>query len=233
MQLMNEGQNEWNASYISGGNILFYPHEEIVRFVNKYVRKRENMASFKNVMELTNAEWQSFRSLDLGCGIGRHMKFLDEFGLNPYGIDLSGSAIAMGKNWLYSIGRPSVADNMSIGSVAKLPYEDNWFQICVSHGVLDSMERDIAIKGMQEVHRVLKQGGMMYLDLVMDNASSDVDEIVESGYEMGTIQSYFTLEGIHKLFEKMFEIIELKIIEWKDASGNAFNRRAHLIIKKV
>lgn len=94
----NEGRAEWNAAYDRGGNITFYPHEEIIRFVNKYVRKREGIQEFRNVMDLPEDEWDQFKSLDLGCGIGRHVKFLDEFGLEPYGIDLSETAVSIGKD---------------------------------------------------------------------------------------------------------------------------------------
>ena len=71
-------QAEWNNSYLGGGNMCFYPHEEIIRFVNKYIRKRDGIHEFHNVMDLPDEEWMNFKSLDLGCGIGRHVKFLDE-----------------------------------------------------------------------------------------------------------------------------------------------------------
>ena len=70
-----EEQRKWNQAYDRGGNICFYPHEEIIRFVNRYVRKREGIDVFRNVMNLPQTEWESFKSLDLGCGIGRHVKF--------------------------------------------------------------------------------------------------------------------------------------------------------------
>ena len=129
MDLMKQGQNVWNDAYENRGNILFYPHEEIVRFINKFIRKRTGVAEFKNMMQLSDFEWDNFRSLDLGCGIGRHIKFLDEFGLNPYGIDLSNEAIEEGKLWMYSINKKYLADKMIIGSVTKLPYKDNYFNI--------------------------------------------------------------------------------------------------------
>lgn len=41
----------WDEAYERGGNILFYPHEEVIRFVNKYVRKRVGLSEFKDVAE--------------------------------------------------------------------------------------------------------------------------------------------------------------------------------------
>lgn len=51
-----EEQRKWNQAYDRGGNICFYPHEEIIRFVNRYVRKREGIDVFRNVMNLPQTE---------------------------------------------------------------------------------------------------------------------------------------------------------------------------------
>lgn len=226
-----QGSQEWNTSYTRGGNILFYPHEEIIRFVNKYVRKRHDINVFEDILPLLSSE-SDFSSLDLGCGIGRHVKYLDESGLNPYGIDLSDTAINKGKEWLNSIGKKELADKLTVGSVVDLPYKDNTFGMCVSHGVLDSMPREIAVQGMREVKRVLLPGALMYLDLIMGTEIREGDEIVDDGYEQGTIQSYFTVESI-KNFLSDYEIIDFNIITSMDDAGTLRNKRAHLIIKNV
>lgn len=217
----------WNTSYGKGDNVLFYPHEEIIRFINRYVRKRYGFDSFKDICPLLSEA--SCASLDLGCGIGRHIKFLDEFDLNPYGIDLSETAIAMGKEWLTSIGKNDLAEKMIVASVAELPFTDDHFSICVSHGVLDSMPRSIAYEGMCEVRRVLKPGALMYLDLIMDN-DHDGDEIVESGIEEGTTQSYFTIDAIKDLV-RGFDILDFTIISRSDDEDNMISKRAHLVIR--
>ena len=173
-----------------------------------------------------------YASLDLGCGIGRHVKFLDEFNLNPYGIDLSETAIEMGQKWMRAINKDCLADRMTVGSVTNLPYEDNFFGMCVSHGVLDSMPREIADQGMKELRRVLSPNGLMYLDLIMGLDTREGDEIVDGGYEDGTVQSYFTVESIKK-FLSDFDIVDFKIISESDDKGNLRNRRAHLIIKNL
>ncbi|MGI0528413.1 class I SAM-dependent methyltransferase [Treponema socranskii] len=226
-------QNEWNDSYRGGGNVLFYPHEEIIRFVNKYVRKRTSYNSFRNVMKLSDDDWKNFRSLDLGCGCGRHVNFMDEFGLNPYGIDLSDMAIALGKEWFFHIGKRNLCDRLIVGNVADLPFQDDFFNICVSHGVLDSMPRDIAIKGIQETLRCMKTGGMIYLDLIMNMTSSDKEEVQVDGLERDTIQSYFTLRSIKDFIPSTTEIVDFKIVNWCNNNGVSFNKRAHLIIRKI
>lgn len=233
---MNEKRLKWNASYSRGGNICFYPNEEIVRFINKYVRKRDGIAHYNNIMDLTEEEWINFASLDLGCGMGRHVKFLDEFNLNPVGIDLSDTAIEMGKDWFSSLGREDLAEKLMIGNVDDLPYEDESFQLCVSHGTLDSMPREIANKGIKEVLRVLKPKGFIYFDLIMDDKYGDRDVIVSTGYEKETIQSYFTIDSIKDFVCRggvQAKIIEFKIATWTDDKGNEIDKRGHIIIQKI
>lgn len=223
----------WNNTYCNGGNVLFYPHEEIVRFVNKYVRKRIGINEYLNVMNLSETEWKNIKSLDLGCGIGRHVKFLDEFGLNPYGIDLSEKAITTGKDWFHAIGLNHLSEKITIGSVTGLPYKDDSFSICVSHSVLDCMERDVAKKGIKELHRVLKRGALTYLDFRMNAENSDQDEVVRKGFNSGTVESFFTLNTIKEFLFGLFDLVEVKIVEWTDGSGKFLNRRAHVVIKAM
>lgn len=228
----DDGKENWNDAYKRGGNICFYPHEEIVRFVNRYVRKRDGIDDFHNLMNVTEDDWNNFKSLDLGCGIGRHVKFLDEFGLNPYGIDLSNTAIEMGQKWFRSLGREDLAQKLTVGSVTELPYDDETFWICVSCGTLDSMQREVAQKGMEEAFRVLKKNGLMYLDLIMGIQDKNGDEIVDSGYEKDTVQSYFTYDSIRGFLGECAEIIRFEIIMHSDEHENITGRRAHLVVRK-
>ena len=39
--------NEWEKSYKNFDNFLFYPHEEVIRFVSKYIRKK---VGFENLL---------------------------------------------------------------------------------------------------------------------------------------------------------------------------------------
>ena len=235
MNLISMGQDMWNEAYGRRGNIVFYPNEEIVRFINRYVRRRTGISDFTNIMSLETSEWRNFTSLDIGCGIGRHIKLLDEFGLNPHGIDLSSDAIAEGRKWMCLLGKRELADRMLVASVTDLPYEDAFFNICVSHSVLDCMPRDTARKGLDDAFRVLKKNGLMYLDFYMNDAKGDMDEKVLAGFDVGTVKSYFTVQSIKELIGDRGNICEFKIIRATDADGNdiEFGCRAHVIIKKI
>jgi len=124
--------DEWDLSYQHGDNFLFYPHEEVIRFVSKYIKKRTGINEYKEISPL-------MRGLDLGCGIGRHVIYLDDMKLEAYGIDLSKTAVEKAKKWCEYLGKNHLKDRFEIGDITKIPYEDNYFDFIVSHGVLDSM----------------------------------------------------------------------------------------------
>ena len=43
---MRNNKQAWEKSYLRGDNHVFYPHEEVIRFVSKYIRKRVGFNEF-------------------------------------------------------------------------------------------------------------------------------------------------------------------------------------------
>ena len=80
----------WDKSYENKDNYLFYPNEEIIRFLNKYIERRTNL-NIKNKNKVF---------LDIGCGSGRHLKFIVENGYFCYGVDISSKALSFAKSLL-------------------------------------------------------------------------------------------------------------------------------------
>lgn len=218
---------EWDEAYKNGGNICFWPHEEIVRFVSKYIRKR---VSYDKFIEIRKYE----KALDLGCGIGRHMKFLDEMSFQAAGIDLSETAVNMGKAWFKALGKENLMNHIQCGSITNMPYEDHAFDFVVSHGVLDSMEFSIAEAGIKEAARVLKKNGLMYFDVIMDeNSNKAHEEIVKEPLEYGTVQLYYNENKINELLKDNYKILEYKIINFCSREEDIIHKRAHIICERV
>ncbi|AWW26391.1 class I SAM-dependent methyltransferase [Acetobacterium sp. KB-1] len=227
---MDTKKNEWNNSYINKDNYVFYPHEEIIRFVSKYIKKRVGISDFKPIIE-------EKKGLDMGCGIGRHIIYLDEMELEPYGIDISDYAIEYAKKWFYHENKTHLIDRLTVGSVEQFPYEDNSFDFVISHGVLDSMEFNTAVIGVLEVFRVLKKGCYFYFDVVSGDDFNHYreyagEELVKSEHEKNTIQSYFNYRKIKKLLGDNFEIIECILIQRESVINQIKNSRYHIIAKK-
>ena len=217
---------EWDDSYANKDNAVFYPHEEVIRFTSKYIRKRVGFDSFVDSHTLSSTP----KVLDLGCGIGRHVKYLHEYGLEAYGIDLSGVAIETAKNFFFRQELACLKDRLYQASITEMPFVDALFDFCISHGVLDSMPFAIARDAMKETARCLKPGALFYLDLV---AGDDRDhfpefcgeEIVETAHEKGTIQSYFNWGKILDLAGAEWSVREAFLIRKTSVINPAFHSR--------
>lgn len=223
--------NEWNQSYKNKDNFVFYPHEEVIRFVSKYIRKQVGINKVENISSLNT-------SLDLGCGIGRHVIYLDYMGFDAYGMDLSEEAISFAAIWCKHLGKLHLMDRFCIGDISDMPYENEFFDFVISHGVLDSMPFELAKKAVIEVNRVVKKDGLFYLDLVSGDDFKHSrefrgEEIVAAKHEQGTIQSYFNWEKVKELLDGYFKIKEAILIERQSVIETSKNSRYHIIAAKI
>ncbi|MFC2170839.1 class I SAM-dependent methyltransferase [Calditrichota bacterium] len=100
-------------------------------------------------------------ALDDGCGAGRYTVALRKLGIAKVtGIDVSLEAIELAKQ-----RNPYPENEVSFqsGSVLELPFEDNRFDFVFSNGVLHHTES--TERGLEEIYRVTKLGGRIWLYL--------------------------------------------------------------------
>lgn len=231
---MKNNKSDWDKSYEKRDNFVFYPHEEVIRFVSKFIRKRVGLNDFLNAAP-DSAEG---KVLDLGCGIGRHVIYCHEMGLDAYGVDLSDTAVTIARQWGEKKGLPSPEDRIRQGDVRQLPWADGFFNYVVSHGVLDSMPFDIARAACVELARVMPVGGLFYCDLISGDDSRHArefcgEEIVTSVHEQGTIQLYFNFETIRTMIKGIFEIFECNLIRRENCLQGGYTSRYHLILRRI
>ncbi len=230
---LDQYKTEWEGSYRNGGNFVFYPHEEVKRFFSKYIRKRIGLDEFQDIKTVSGK-----RVLDLGCGIGRHVIYCHEMGLDGYGIDLSDSAIRVAVEWASRVGMKEPESKIIQGDIRKLPWPDGFFDYAVSHGVLDSMSSQIASVAWSELARTMRVGGLFYCDLISGDDSAHSreyadEEMVTTKHEQGTIQSYFNFSKISSMTDGLFEIVECFLIRKEEVLRGGHISRYHLVLKKV
>lgn len=229
---MNTHKQQWEDSYTNRDNFVFYPHEEVIRFVSKYIRKRTGLHEFSDVLQ--NA--LDARVLDFGCGIGRHVMYCHDMELLGYGVDLSERAVAVARQWAQEKGINTPEERIVVGEARSLPWRDGFFDVAVSHGVLDSMYFDIARGACRELARVLKPGGLFYCDLVSGDDSAHArefagEEIVSTDHERGTIQCYYNFKKINELVSEYFELLECNLIRRENVLSGHSVARYHLVLK--
>jgi SAM-dependent methyltransferase len=194
----------WDRVYAEQLNTMWEPNEDIVRFCSRLIRKRRTLSGY---VIHRNVE----RMLDLGCGNGRHAVFFARQGISAYGVDWSAQAIEWAREWARA---ENLDATFEVADITRLPFPDAWFDVVVSHGVLDHMMPDAAAQAAVEVKRVLKPGGLLYVDL----RSSDDGEfggeevapntfVITCGYEAGLVQHFFSAEDIQSLIEGRFRVL--------------------------
>jgi len=230
----NSRKPQWEESYRNRDNFVFYPHEEVIRFISKYIRKRTGLDDYRDIVPAHGET----RVLDLGCGIGRHVIYCHEMGLDAYGIDLSDTAVQIAIEWAARRGMKERDRRILQGDIRKLPWKDGFFDYAVSHGVLDSMPLEIARAACTELARVMVADGMFYCDLISGDDSSHSreysgEEVVKTDHEHGTVQSYFNHSKIHSMIDGLFEVVGCTLIRREDVLRGGYISRYHLALKKA
>lgn len=223
----------WDESYRRRDNFVFWPREEVVRFVARYLRRRLELDEFVDVLPGAAGS----RILDVGCGIGHNLAFGTEMGFEMYGIDLSAVAVMTARQWLGRIKECDADARVVTGDVRTLPWPTDYFDHGISDGVLDSMTFDIARAGVAEIGRVIKSGGYFYFSLISgDQTGFDTEfdgEVEVAGtHERGTIQSYFNRMKIDRLLGGRFEILRCELHRFEDRIGGTHHGRWHIVARR-
>ena len=203
-------EEKWDNVYSATFGGTWYPNEGIVRFAARYLQRRTGIDAW-------DVKRKVRRILDVGCGNGRHVVFFAEQGFDVYGVDISEEAIEITNAWLQ---RKGLEANLKVGDVVKLPFENQYFEVVISHEVLDHVPFSEAKKAMQEIRRVSADGAYIYITLrsTEDSEYSRGQEIekntfiLQEGYEKGIIQHFFNLEGIRELLAG-FRIFDIELHE--------------------
>ncbi len=100
--------------------------------------------------------------LDAGCGTGQLMKLCQAVGLEPMGLDISREALRF--------SRVRGLRTLVQGSISEIPFLSAQFDVVVSLDVADCLEAGEIRGTLCEMHRVLRRGGYLILNLPAYNS---------------------------------------------------------------
>lgn len=231
-------RNAWEDSYRRGENHVFFPCDEVIRFVARYLRRRVDQDTVRDVN--TSASGEPLRMLDLGCGMGRNLVFGESMGVAMFGIELSQVAVDKARAWLKKSGVKNPEERVFQGDVRELPFPNGFFDHALSDSALDSMPFTVAQEAVRKTALALKPNGLFYLNLIAKVAvTSGVaqgpavdEEVVSTNHEKDTIQSYFDREKIHTLLDPSFTIINCEMHRIEDEFGGTIRGRWHITCRK-
>ena len=192
---------EWNWE-LNKQNIWLKPSIESYFYVNLWKEK-----GYKQI-------------LDLGCGLGRHSILFAKNEYEVSALDLSKYAVDHLEKWAKE---ENVLVKTEVGDMLNLPYSDDAFDAIFSYHTISHTDTCGFIKIIEEIKRVLKPEGEIFLTL----CSKDTWSFKESGYpkldentvikkedgpENDIPHFYVDLDDIYKYFQD-FEILSLRHID--------------------
>ncbi len=222
----------WEQSYARNENYIFFPKEEVVKFLNRFVRKKIGLNQFIDKLDFS----QTVRGLDMGCGIGSNTLLMGEFGLEAYGVDISANAIHAAQEIARATNREHVASRFCVVEGDRMPFPDGYFDITICDSVLDSMSFSLAQQNTKEISRVTKK--YAFLTIISGDDSEhfreyDGEEIVSGTHENGTVQSYFNFEKIKRLIlDTNFKIVWCHLVQDLSLLDANVGSRYFLVLEK-
>lgn len=217
-------KNNWEASYQREENHIFFPKEQCVKFLSRYIGKRNSCQG----VDFYDDHFAAAQALDFGCGIGTQTKLLADFGLIPTGVDISQTALTKAKE-LY----PEIANSFClIPGNGNLAFPDNQFSVAIAESVLDSMHFDVAQKSLSELDRVTD--GYVFISLIgapMSHTPS-LEEQVQTTHEFGTIQSYFDSSKIDALLAgtQLRVVYKNTVTDFNELSNQLYDVRTFIVL---
>jgi SAM-dependent methyltransferase len=174
------------------------------------------------VVESLAALGKRRRVLDLGCGAGRHLRFLAAAGHDAWGVDISPSALSLTR---LDRGRP-VAPRLALAEMTALPFADACFDAVVAIHVLYHGPRFEVERGVAEARRVLRPGGLLVATFLStrtwkygEGEALERDTFVQPrGPEAGVVHHYVNERGVGSLLAD-FQLRDLELEEHVDGAG--------------
>jgi SAM-dependent methyltransferase len=105
--------------------------------------------------------------LDVGCGGGRHLVWLERHGFRGHGTDRAPHGLAHARAWLEREGHPV---RMALADMCALPFASDHFGVVIAHHVLYHATREGMTRALGEVDRVLRPEGLFVGTLLSTRA---------------------------------------------------------------
>ena len=174
-------------------------------------------ASVAAVYTLDQFKKNNFKNIvELGSGQGRDSIFFAKNGLNIQSLDYSQSGIKRIQEKSSQLGLGNLLDAKIFDVRERLPFEDNSIDGCYSHMLYCMALSFEEIENLNnEVHRVLKQGGLNVFT-VRNIEDGDYQNGIHRGEDLyesnGFIVHFFSKDKIKKLL-RGFELLDMSNFE--------------------
>jgi len=202
---MGEESEIWDDLFSKGEFVWREPHELVIGLLPALEKLDGN------------------RILDLGCGAGRHLVFLEGQGFICHGTDHAQKGLLSARAWLQEEGFPL---RLTQSEMDQLPYASSSFNavLClyvIYHGTVEKIERVL-----QEIYRLLDPGGLSLVTFISDQHHRyGCGDEIESGTFITHIDAdagipyHFSSEEELIRMVGDFRVLELELLERENNQG--------------
>jgi tellurite methyltransferase len=163
------------------------------------------------------------RVLDLGCGTGRHVTYLERNGFSIWGVDIAPNGLLVSRARLEADGRPV---RLALAGMQAVPFATATFDVVVSIHVLYHATRTGMLGSIAEIARVLRPGGLFIGTLLStrtwkygEGEALEPETFVQArGPEAGVPHHYCNETEARTLLSE-FRLLDLHLDEFEDESG--------------
>jgi SAM-dependent methyltransferase len=147
-------------------------------------------------------------ALDIGCGSGKYLKYLQQQGFRVAGLDSSESAISMARELLNNQGELIMAD------MYEYSYPKNTFDLILSWASLHHGAKRNVLNLLNDIHQALLPNGKFFISLPCNDCKKNWAMMAEhetlddgtciplTGPEKGLPHSFFTSDEIDRIFSR-------------------------------
>ena len=148
---------------------------------------------------INSGEIKIGKAIDLGSGLGTNAIYLARMGFDVIALDVSKTALKIAEE-------KAIKENVKIkfiqGSAHKLNFPDKTFSLVFDRGCFHHIPEEFRKEYIENVHRVLEDGGKYYLECFCSKCKLDY------GYRLSK-------EEIEKTFGEKFKIILIEELKNK------------------
>ena len=170
--------------------------DQKLNYNRKYFEDRDHLDLHLALSLKIFANEKNIKSiLDVGCGTGRLVEFLNKNGYEAYGCDISKEALKK--------ARKLNPGKIKRGQAEKLPYSKNSFDMVTAISILEHLTKNEAKTFILESKRVLKKNGLLFI--ITPNYSSPFRRLFGKkwfGYSDPTHRHFYTPKTLSSLLSQ-------------------------------
>lgn len=166
-------------------------------YTKKYFKDRDHLDLFTaETLKILMTEKKYTKMLDVGCGTGRLVKFLNDAGFDAFGCDIY-------KEGLRVAGKINKPGTIIKASAFKLPSKNRSIDLITAISVIEHFKKDESVLFIKEAKRVLRKNGMIFL--ITPNFNSPMRYLLGKrwfGYSDPTHINFFNPSSLGKLLKQ-------------------------------